>query len=100
MYGAFLENDSAKDCHVPSKDSIRDKDMPTCITYQKMFGKVCYRVVILNNIHKTEKKSLSKGAKGILEFVKQKYQYKGQTHIFKASSLIAIPQPAAINNQK
>ena len=29
IYGAFLEKEPANDCHVPSKDSIRDKVMPT-----------------------------------------------------------------------
>lgn len=29
MYGAFLEKDSAKEYHVPSKVSIRAKVMPT-----------------------------------------------------------------------
>lgn len=29
MYGAFLEKDSANDCHVPSKDSLRANDTPT-----------------------------------------------------------------------
>jgi len=34
------------------------------------------------------------------EDVKQKYQLKAQTQIFKASSLTKSPQPAAISNQK
>lgn len=29
IYGAFVENESTKDCHVPSKDSNRAKEMPT-----------------------------------------------------------------------
>lgn len=61
MYGAFLEKDSTKDCHVPSKDSIRDKEIPTCITYQKMFEKVHYRVDLLNHIYETEKKIKKNG---------------------------------------
>lgn len=35
-----------------------------------------------------------------LELVKQKYQNRGQTQIFKASSLMKRPQPAAISSQK
>lgn len=31
IYGAFLENESTKDCHVPSKESNRAKEMPTYI---------------------------------------------------------------------
>lgn len=31
IYGAFLENESTKDCHVPSKVSNRAKVMPTYI---------------------------------------------------------------------
>lgn len=30
-YEALLAKESAKDCHVPSGDSFRAKDMPTCI---------------------------------------------------------------------
>lgn len=31
MYGAFLENEATKDCHVPSKVSNRAKVTPTYI---------------------------------------------------------------------
>lgn len=31
IYEALLVKESAKDCHVPSRDSFRAKDMPTCI---------------------------------------------------------------------
>lgn len=31
MYGAFLENESTKDCHVPSRESSRAKVTPTYI---------------------------------------------------------------------
>jgi hypothetical protein len=37
---------------------------------------------------------------GILDEHSLRYQYRGQTQTFKASSLINSPNPAAMSNQK
>lgn len=98
MYGAFLEKDSAKDCQVPSKDSNRARDMPTYSDYQKETS----TIQITKDLKYYKNKILIKinELKSTLEFVQHKYQCKGQTHIFRASSLMKSPHPAAISNQK
>lgn len=57
MYGAFLENEWTKDWHVPSKESMRAKVMPTCIILKylmKFKDKIKYRGVLNIGVCGTE----------------------------------------------